>query len=388
MRILHIPNRKYPVNHSYLNEVHSKLLPIIGCNVDFILGSPDLPKKSSEWNNSRVFIVKSTHGIFSRIRFFFRLFTKAKCLFENNSYDLIQVRNGILESLVAIFLCFRYNTRLSIQLSNAQYMRNINNDGNSLLSFGHYCKKIFLSTFLYKFILVKADLVQSISENHKNFITGKGIDSNKIKVTTLGFPFISNKKNSTSPSKQNRLIYVGSLDYYRRLEFMIYSFYLAKKINPLMSLTILGKGNAKSSLISTVKALKLKNSVNFLGPVKLKDVSNYIKNSDIGLSPIPPYKNYILSYPTKTVEYLAHGIPVVCTEIPSQARIVRHSRSGIVTKFNVVDFSKAILAICDMKSYELRQMGNRGFEYVFLNNNYENIAKDVFNQYREVISET
>lgn len=65
-----------------------------------------------------------------------------------------------------------------------------------------------------------------------------------------------------------------------------------------------------------------------------------------GLSLLEDLPNYRHSTPTKILEYLAHGLPVVTTPLPEARRIVEDSGGGIVVPFGdsaaVVDAVEAL----------------------------------------------
>lgn len=52
-----------------------------------------------------------------------------------------------------------------------------------------------------------------------------------------------------------------------------------------------------------------------------------------GLSLLHDEPNYRVSQPTKVVEYLAHGVPVVATALPRAARLVEEVGAGVVVPF-------------------------------------------------------
>ena len=56
-----------------------------------------------------------------------------------------------------------------------------------------------------------------------------------------------------------------------------------------------------------------------------------------GLSLLRDLPNYRHSLPTKILEYLAHGIPVITTPLPEARRIVEESGGGIVVPFDDPD---------------------------------------------------
>ena len=56
-----------------------------------------------------------------------------------------------------------------------------------------------------------------------------------------------------------------------------------------------------------------------------------------GLSLLRDEANFRPSMPTKVVEYMAHGVPVVTTPLPVPAELVEASGGGVVVPFHDVD---------------------------------------------------
>ena len=69
------------------------------------------------------------------------------------------------------------------------------------------------------------------------------------------------------------------------------------------------------------------------GPVALRS----IEGATVGLSLLRDLPNYRHSLPTKVLEYLAHGIPVITTPLPEARRIVEESGGGVVVPFDDPD---------------------------------------------------
>ena len=55
-----------------------------------------------------------------------------------------------------------------------------------------------------------------------------------------------------------------------------------------------------------------------------------------GLSLLHDEPNYRVSQPTKVIEYLAHGVPVVTTPLPLARRLVEDVGAGVVVPFGDV----------------------------------------------------
>jgi glycosyltransferase involved in cell wall biosynthesis len=84
-----------------------------------------------------------------------------------------------------------------------------------------------------------------------------------------------------------------------------------------------------------------------------------------GLSLLADLPNYRGSRPTKLIEYLAHQVPVISTDLPVAADLVRDSGGGISlpTDQTVDRAVTQILAWADDPE-AARQLGEAGYNYV------------------------
>ena len=73
-----------------------------------------------------------------------------------------------------------------------------------------------------------------------------------------------------------------------------------------------------------------------------------------GLSLLHDEENYRVSMPTKVIEYMAHGIPVITTPLPLAAELVKANDCGVVVPFN--DPQAAAAALVALNSDESRRL--------------------------------
>jgi glycosyltransferase involved in cell wall biosynthesis len=71
-------------------------------------------------------------------------------------------------------------------------------------------------------------------------------------------------------------------------------------------------------------------AVDYLGQLGRDDVVAAIHSARCGIILNHPVSNYLESYSTKMFEYMACGVPVVCSNFPLWARIVGEADCGVV----------------------------------------------------------
>jgi glycosyltransferase involved in cell wall biosynthesis len=155
-------------------------------------------------------------------------------------------------------------------------------------------------------------------------------------------PLVLHNYSSSDPGKKNfdpnylrsklgisphrrLLIFQGSLFYDKGVEVILKAFQDQEEF----AVVFLGEG-ALRLLIEQYSKL-CEGSFYWHPPVPAEDLLAYTRCADAGLAPIGDSKpNHIYSSPNKVFEYLAAGIPFVCTDLPEMARIASESGAGIV----------------------------------------------------------
>lgn len=103
-----------------------------------------------------------------------------------------------------------------------------------------------------------------------------------------------------------------------------------------------------------------------------------------GLCILKPTENYFYSQPIKVYEYMAAGLPYICSDFPGWRRVAQESGAGIcVEPGNTEEIGRAIKALlCDRAKGQ--DMGRKGRKYVLEHCNWENEAKSLLLLYREI----
>jgi glycosyltransferase involved in cell wall biosynthesis len=88
--------------------------------------------------------------------------------------------------------------------------------------------------------------------------------------------------------------------------------------------------------------------------------------------------------PTKLIEYLALGLPVVSNSHPDQSLVIFESQGGICVDFKVHDFAKAIVETFDNSELSSQRTAS-GRSWVMANRSYPLMARKVAEVYRRVL---
>lgn len=106
---------------------------------------------------------------------------------------------------------------------------------------------------------------------------------------------------------------------------------LAMKDLPDCLLLIIGGGDAWPVIERMVAENGLRDRVRLMKKMPYEHMMAYTRNADMGLTLDKDTNlNYRFSLPNKLFDYLNAGIPVLATDLPEVARIVRHYDAGVV----------------------------------------------------------
>jgi glycosyltransferase involved in cell wall biosynthesis len=111
-----------------------------------------------------------------------------------------------------------------------------------------------------------------------------------------------------------------------------------------------------------------------------------VRNADVALSPFFPTPILLSTSPTKLVEYLSLGLPVIANDHPEQRLVLRQSRGGICVPWGSRHFARAVAWLARLNSEQRRKIGARGRQWVKENRSYERIATMLEEKYLALLS--
>ena len=188
--------------------------------------------------------------------------------------------------------------------------------------------------------------------------------------------------DSTLYQQRDPLVaYVGYLADARGLREMIQAIKVVAADMPA-KLVIVGKviaGAQAQGLGETVSSL-----IKQTGMVDRAQVTSILAKSRIGLVCYHPTPNYYWGQPTKLLEYMAAGLPVVASDFPFYRQVIKSSDCGLlVDPLKPQEIADAILWLLRNPAVA-EEMGRRGREAVLEHYNWEHEAKTLVDTYAEL----
>lgn len=140
----------------------------------------------------------------------------------------------------------------------------------------------------------------------------------------------------TEVSRELRLLYTGVASRTRGLDTMLETIRILRTENIKAHLQISGICNIREDrryAEAFVINYNLEDAVRFNGwkeYLAIRRMASSYENSDVGLCLMEPHANYMKSIPTKFYEYLAYGLPILCSDFPLWRKFVEKHKCGAV----------------------------------------------------------
>jgi glycosyltransferase involved in cell wall biosynthesis len=330
---------------------------------------------------------KHALGIANDCRLFSRL--------RRGRYDAVEVKDKFLSGIFAVIASRLFRTRFIYWLSYPfpEFYLLRAKDGTARYPFLYRIRGAGFRVLLYRLLLPAADHVFVQSEQMRTDIAAEGIPAEKMTAVPMGVR--ADLCEMAEPSAQRKLIaanvpsilYLGALDKVRRLDFLIRALGRVLLSIPAARLYLVGRGDDPADeafLESEVSRLGLQSSVIFVGQLPQAEALQLVREADVCVSPLYPTPIMRASSPTKVVEYMAMGKPVVANDLPEQKHVIEESGAGYCVPYAEQAFADAIVRLLEDPE-GARSMGQRGRRYVLAHRTYGAIASVVEQKFLDIV---
>jgi glycosyltransferase involved in cell wall biosynthesis len=184
-------------------------------------------------------------------------------------------------------------------------------------------------------------------------------------------------------------VYLGTLDRNRELEVLIDATVQVVRTAPDFRLLIIGEADEPADVGALRRYAASRGAlrwVHFTGRLPGAQALALAACAQLGLSPVPRTALTEVGSPTKAVEYLACGLPVVCNDQPDQALVAMSSGNGHLAAFSPDGFAQAIeQALCALRSPGAAARAAAARDWVRRHRSYEVIGAQLAAVLTEVI---
>jgi len=244
----------------------------------------------------------------------------------------------------------------------------------------------FISKRIFKFVLKRSKIIKcfgvtkKLSSDLENYF---GFDKNVIKVLhdAVDLEEFINEPEINNTSSKPILTYCGSLSYEKGTDLLIEA---ASKLEGFQIIIVGGLDTDVKIYSEKARNLNI-NNIRFIGQVLPFEVVNYLNSSDILLLPSSGKSKKSREYTSamKLFEYLATGVPIVASDIPSNTEILTENKNCIL--FNSDDSDNLSQEVKKLwKDYSLREKISKNSIELSRQFTWKNRCKVIIDEIREI----
>jgi glycosyltransferase involved in cell wall biosynthesis len=208
---------------------------------------------------------------------------------------------------------------------------------------------------------------------------------NYIPLCVSGMSLSQHKtKNLVTSDKPLKFCYIGTLDKKRDFGVVLKGFAEAMRNGLNCELHVFGgKHKDIAEFSNLVEFLKISDSVKLYGELPREQLLESLTMFDIGISVFPNILAYREASPTKLIEYMSVGLPVLASEgCVLQENVVEQSGAGILINFSEKNVAEGLLKF-DTERASIPGMSRKAYDFVVENytyNFYVNTFAEMYNE--------
>jgi glycosyltransferase involved in cell wall biosynthesis len=393
IRILFMPSESFPTDRVRINVLFGRELLARGHQIDLVMQAADESVQTGvrAWFGRELHVgptdsgdgrLHRMHKLWLGVRHDLRSLREAR----RADYDGILVSDKFLVAAIIPLLLLRRKMKLLFWLTFPipEVRLQTARDGSARYPILTWMRGVLEGWLLYKWILPRSDHVFVQSERMKRDICARSIDRAKVSPILTGFSPADilpvDRRHSAATTDVVTLAYLGTLDALRHLEILVDMLASLHQEGMKAKLLLVGRGDRprdEARLTNHAASRGVAAYMEITGFLPQPQALERVASADVCLSPI--YRSPILDVgsPTKLIEYLALGLPVVANDHPEQKDILRASRAGVCVPWGAQHFARGVRWLMRRSPAEREAMGLRGRAWVEANRTYARIAVDV-----------
>ncbi len=399
MHILYLTAEQWPTFRADVTTLFGKYLPRFGVTCDLVTEQDVNAESAADWPAGKAILCKVPKNRAGQYVLKFLHQCKVLITADYAQYQAVQVRDMTLIGLIAIVMCklkkIPFYYWLSYPQSEGQIERAKARGSSAGMRYWFpLLQGLIGKILLYKIILPNADHIFVQSQNMLQMLTLHGGNPQKMTPIPMGVDLENAQPDKTKASDDVRLIgkrvivYLGTLDRVRKIEVLFEMLAIIQKQVPTILLVLAGDTVDEKHLEwlkQEANRLDVNQHVLWTGWLPMHEAWRYVTAAEIGLSPVP--RGYLLDMgsPTKAIEYMALGLPVVMNDNPDQAQVAHESGAAVCVPNTAEDFAFAVIQLLDNPEKKA-SMQIKGSNYVKKVRDYQQIATGVSATYHHLIS--
>lgn len=131
-------------------------------------------------------------------------------------------------------------------------------------------------------------------------------------------------------------------------------------------------------------AVEEQGNVSYVGKLDRSGINDLYSKAVVGLCILKPIENYYYSQPIKLYEYMAAGIPFVCSDFPVWRKVAEDSHGGICVDPMDNDMISRVINELLKDREKAQEMGRKGHDYVIANCTWTNEERTLIGLYQAI----
>ncbi|MFC1942406.1 glycosyltransferase family 4 protein [Chloroflexota bacterium] len=230
-----------------------------------------------------------------------------------------------------------------------------------------------------------ADLILTISPRLSRYVTAMGAKEDKVKLLLLGIDTKLFKPDIDSKELRQKwgfgtddpvIVFVGTLFDFSGLDAFIRQFPQVRKKIPAARLLIVGDGPQRPKLENIISDMALQKHVVITGFQPYETMPRYINMASICINTFLTTDATRDIFPTKIIQYLACGKPVLATSLPGLKAVAPGEEQGIIYAGDPGDMAADTVLLLESGT-KRQQLGQAALDYVKQAHSYDIIVQQL-----------
>jgi glycosyltransferase involved in cell wall biosynthesis len=400
-RLFCVAKDRYPPFRVDMTELFSRWLVGAGYRIDWLMarggrGQSEIVIASP---GERTFVL-GTGSIRARLAGL-RLIGRVALAILRGDYDIVQARDRSTSSLLFLVLAKLAGRPFVYWMSWPMLegaLERARDPREGIPTWRRLAMQAYVTVgrpVLYRIVLQAADHIFAQSVRMKAVLVERGVAAQKITPVPMGVSVDRFNPSNIAPTDDRRLagrnvlLYMGSSMPGRRIDVIVRALGAVVRKGHDAVLVLLGdtRPTDRDSLLDVAMEEGVSDRLIFTGHLALARALSYVRRADVCLSPCPSTPLLVVGTPTKLVEYLAMGRPVVANDHPDQREVLEASGAGLITDLSPEGFAEAIAILLSDKT-AAESMAVRGPPWIAEHRSYAVYAELISSVYSKLIRVT
>jgi glycosyltransferase involved in cell wall biosynthesis len=400
--ILFVTSDKFPPFRPAAKAIFAEGLTTLGHRIDWLIqaAAPETEGGDRPFKTGTAYVAPTNGGEtrLARLKkhwFNIRNDLRVFGLVRRRRYSLVQIKDKYIGALFAIVAAKLAGVPVFYWLAypHGEAALYAAEQGVARYSIWYALRGRFMRFVLYRIIMPSCAHVFLQSEQMRLDVAKEGIPLDKTtavpsSVNLADMDDAAASEPEAAPLGGTPIVYLGTLRRERRLDFLVRVLARVLPVVPDAHLVFVGRGDMAEDevmLRAEAERLGVSGSMTITGWLPMPVAWARMRRAAVCVSPYFPAPILQSTSPTKLVEYMAFGLPVVANDHPEHSQVVNASGAGFVCRWDEGEFAAAIIEILRDRA-AAEAMGRAGRRFVEQHRTHWAMVDLVASRYAEVLA--